>query len=203
MQAMGPAGDAMYRVVEGKVTRLRPASWGFSDEELRRRYRWSHDEVLQYWSGSIPGGRSYQHFVDTLGERDWPSDGRRISYAILRRENDDLIGMVSCYNIDRIAHAGEIGIYIGEKDCWSQGYGTDALVTFLRHLFLDLEFDWVYLHTYQSNLRAQRSYLRAGFERREVKRRYAPRIGYHDEVRMTVSREHFLQFFPAMETAEV
>lgn len=193
----------MYRVVEGDMTRLRPASWGFSDEELRRRYRWSYDDVLQYWSGSIPGGRSFQHFVQSLGERDWPSDGRRISYAIVRRADDDLIGMVSCYNIDRAGATGEIGIYIGEKEYWSHGYGTDALTTFLRHLFVDLEFDWVYLHTYQSNLRAQRSYLHAGFELRETKRRYAPRIGYHDEVRMTITRERFLQLHGMKEAAEV
>lgn len=193
----------MYRAVEGERTRLRPASWGFSEPEMRRRYRWSQDEVLQYWSGSIPSGRSYTHFTSTVGQRDWPDDGRRISYAILKKDDGELIGMVSCYNIDRKAHTGEIGIYLGEKDYWGQGYGTDALMTFVRHLFTDLDFDWVYLHTYQSNLRAQRSYMRVGFELRETKRRYAPRVGYHEEVRMTIDRERFLRLHPAPEAAAV
>ena len=181
----------MYRIVEGDKTKIRPASWGFSDEELRRRYRWSQDDVLQYWSGSIPGGRSYDNFVGTVAERDWPRDGKRISYAILRKDNGQLVGMVSCYNIDRRDRTGEIGIYIGEKDYWGHGYGTDALRAFLSHLFNDLGFESVYLHTYQSNLRAQRSYRHVGFEVRETKRRYAPRIGYHDEVRMTITRDRF------------
>lgn len=182
--------ESNYRVVEGGATRLRPAVWGFSEDELRRRYRWSHDDVLQYWSGSIPNGRSFRHFVDTVGQRDWPENGRRISYAILKRDGE-LAGMVSCYNIDHERKTGEIGIYLGERDLWGQGLGTDALVTFVRHLFNDLGFDSVYLHTYQSNVRAQRSYARVGFEPREVKRRYAPRVGYHDEVRMDLTRDRF------------
>lgn len=182
----------MHKLVEGSKTRLRPASWGFTDEELRRRYRWSQDDALQYWSGTIPGGRSFGHFRETVGQRDWPSDGKRISYAILSLAGD-LIGMVSCYNIDRRHAVGELGIYLGEKEFWGNGFGTDALISYLRHIFGDLGFRSVYLHTYESNLRAQRSYERAGFEITEKRRRYSARLGYHDEVRMSVTAEMFDQ----------
>jgi RimJ/RimL family protein N-acetyltransferase len=183
---------SMYRVVEGEKTRLRPARWGFSEEELRRRYRWSLDDELQYWSGTIPSGRVYGQFKETIGQRDWPDDGRRISYAILTKDND-LIGMVSCYNIDAASRTGELGVYLGEKGLWGRGYGTDAIIAFLRHLFTDLGFEWVYLHTYESNVRAQRSYLRTGFELVDRRRRFAPRIGYHEEVKMTITRDRFAQ----------
>jgi ribosomal-protein-alanine N-acetyltransferase len=179
-----------YRMVEGRWVRLRPALWGFNEEELRCRYRWSLDDVLQYWSGSIPSGRTFVAFRDTVAERDWPSDGKRISYAILTKDGD-LIGMVSCYNIDRNHETGEIGIYIGEKELWGKGHGTDAMITFLRHLFGDLGFRSVYLHTYESNTRAQRSYLRTGFQIDEKRRRYSPRAGYHQEVKMTITRDAY------------
>lgn len=184
--------DTTFREVWGEKTRIRPASWGFSEDDLRRRYRWSQDDTLQYWSGSIPGGRTYQQFTDTILARDWPGDGRRISYAIDTLDGE-LIGMVSCYNIDTRHGTGEIGIYLGERTFWGRGYGTDALIAFLRHLFLHLSFQSVYLHTYESNLRAQRSYLRAGFAPRETRRRFSPRLGYHEELRMDVSRDQFLQ----------
>jgi ribosomal-protein-alanine N-acetyltransferase len=183
-------GLAVHEIVDGQKTRLRPACWGFSELELHRRYRWSQDDLLQYWSGSIPGGRSYTNFRDTVGQRDWPTDGKRMSYAILTHD-DELIGMISCYNIDSRRCVGELGIYLGEKDYWGQGYGTDALLAFLRHLFGALGFDEVYLHTYESNVRAQRSYRRAGFDITDRRRRYSPRIGYHDEVRMCVTAEAF------------
>jgi ribosomal-protein-alanine N-acetyltransferase len=157
---------------------------------MQRRFRWSGDDTLQYWSGTIPGGRSYSQFRESVGQRDWPSDGKRISYAILTRDGS-LIGMVSCYNIDRRRQTGELGVYLGEQEYWGHGYGTDAIVTFIRHLFADLEFDSIYLHTYESNTRAQRSYLRVGFTVADKRRRFSPRIGYHEEVKMVITRETF------------
>jgi RimJ/RimL family protein N-acetyltransferase len=191
-----------YRLVEGERVRLRPAIWGFTEEELRRRYRWSLDDVLQYWSGSIPSGRSFAAFRDTITERDWPSDGKRVSYGIYTRD-EELIGMVSCYNIDRRRRSGELGIYLGERELWGKGFGTDAMSTFLSHLFHDLDFDWLYLHTYESNTRAQRSYLHAGFQMEEKRRRYSPRAGYHQEVRMTITRDGFesMQYLPEVAAA--
>ncbi|HEX8919466.1 MAG TPA: GNAT family N-acetyltransferase [Chloroflexota bacterium] len=181
-----------YRQVEGEKTRLRPALWGFSEDELRRRYKWSLDEDLQYWSGTIPGGRSYTQFRETVAQRDWPNDNRRISYAILDRDGD-LIGMVSCYNVDHDRGTGELGVYIGEQGLWGQGYGTDAVTTFLWHLFDDLGFRTVYLHTHEANIRAQRSYIAIGFETVNRRRRYSSRLGYHDELEMTISCERFKQ----------
>lgn len=186
----------MYRPVEGERVRLRPANWGFTEDEWRRRYVWSLDEELQYWSGSLPGGRSLEQFKHLTPQRDWPSDGRRISYAIYTK-GGELIGMVSCYGIEgrwgSASLVGELGVYIGEKRYWSHGYGTDAVSTFLRHLFTDLGFHLIYLHTYESNVRAQKSYLRVGFEEREKRRRYSTRVGYHQELRMEISRERFEQ----------
>jgi RimJ/RimL family protein N-acetyltransferase len=188
----------VHRLVEGRKTRLRPASWGFSEEELRRRYRWSHDDELQYWSGSIPGGRTFERFRDMLAERDWPSDGKRISYAIYTLD-DELIGMVSCYSIDWAAHTGELGVYLGEKPYWGHGYGTDAIIAFLRHMFADVGMQMVYLHTYETNERARRSYERVGFQFADRRRRYSTRLGYHDEVRMTITREEFERVHGALQ----
>ncbi|MGH2448191.1 MAG: GNAT family N-acetyltransferase [Chloroflexota bacterium] len=192
-----------YLQVEGDITRLRPACWGFNQADLLKRYHWSLNDELQYWSGSIPGGRSFSQFVDTVAGRDWPEDGRRVSYAILTKE-DELIGMVSCYNIDRRwpnRLEGELGVYLGEQSCWGRGYGTDAVRSFLGHLFRDLEFSMIYLHTYENNLRAQKSYLRVGFEVDETKRRYSPRVGYHNELRMTMTREQYSQRYRELQPA--
>jgi [ribosomal protein S5]-alanine N-acetyltransferase len=183
-------GAQVHRIVEGERTRLRPASWGFSEAEFQRRYRWSSDDTLQYWSGTIPGGRSFGHFKEIVGQRDWPSDGKRISYAILTKDGS-LIGMVSCYNIDRRRQTGELGVYLGEQEYWGHGYGTDAIITFMRHLFTGLDFESIYLHTYESNLRAQKSYERVGFKLADKRRRFSPRIGYHEEIKMDLSRDEF------------
>jgi [ribosomal protein S5]-alanine N-acetyltransferase len=180
----------MHVMIEGVKTRLKPACWGFSDEELRRRYRWSLDDELQHWSGSLVGGRFFKQFRDVVLKRDWPEDGKRISYGIFTSDGE-LIGMVSCYNIDRSQKLGELGVYLGEKSYWGYGYGTDAVIAFLRHLFCGLDFHQIYLHTYESNVRAQRSYLKIGFDEVARRRRYSLKLGYHDEIRMLITREQF------------
>jgi RimJ/RimL family protein N-acetyltransferase len=60
---------------------------------------------------------------------------------------------------------------IGDRDYWSKGYGTDVIRTALAHIFTDTKLERVYLHTLSHNLRAQKSFTKAGFTPlREVKR---------------------------------
>jgi ribosomal-protein-alanine N-acetyltransferase len=179
------------RLLRGERVTLRPANLGFSEEELRQRYTWSKDQDLQYWTGSIPSAPTFAEFTRTLPQRDWPADGRRRSYAILDPEGQ-LIGMVSCYGIDWRAGTGELGVYIGERHLWNRGYGTDAIITLLRHLFCDLGFTEIRLNTYESNVRARRSYQKVGFRPVERRRRFNTHAGYYREVRMSIDRSTFL-----------
>jgi [ribosomal protein S5]-alanine N-acetyltransferase len=175
----------------GRQTILRSAKRGFTLEEQKRRYEWSRDEDLQYWSGSIPSARSFTEFQRSLPEKDWPADGRRRSFAILTYDGE-LIGMVSGYAIDWKHRSAELGVYIGQRNLWSHGLGTDAIVTLLRHVFCDLGLKSVFLNTYESNVRALRSYEKVGFRNIGARRRFRPRVGYYREVRMVVDAEEFI-----------
>ncbi len=181
--------------IAGDRVTLKPASNGFTVAEQRRRFEWSRNAELQYWSGRIPTAPSFAEFCRVLPERDWPSSGQRRSYGILD-EGGQLIGMVSCYGIDWEQRTGELGVYIGETDLWNRGYGTDAVLTLLAHLFTDLRFAIVSLTTYATNTRALKSYEKAGFRRISTRRRFRPAIGYYREVAMSVDRETFLALHP-------
>ena len=181
---------------------LRPANLGFSKSEQQIRYQWSKDEDLQYWSGNIPSARTFEEFQRMLPERDWPADGRRRSYAILDLSYC-LIGMVSCYAIDSTLRTGELGVYIGDRNRWGHGSGTDAVATMLRHLFYDVEFRQVSLNTYASNTRAIRSYAKVGFERLGTRKRFRPSMGYYREVRMAIDRDRFAARFPPSPASQI
>ena len=56
-----------------------------------------------------------------------------------------------------------IGIGLGEREYWGQGYGTDAMRVLLRFAFTELNLERVTLNVFAYNERAQRSYLKAGF----------------------------------------
>jgi len=107
--------------------------------------RYHRDDV------SYPSPWSVRMAIDTL-------DGRHI-------------GNCMYYDINNDKSQCEFGIMIGNRDYWGRGYGTDVVKSALSHIFTATTLKRVYLHTLADNLRAQRSFAKAGFKAvREVKR---------------------------------
>jgi RimJ/RimL family protein N-acetyltransferase len=92
----------------------------------------------------------------------------------------------------RNQHA-ELGIVIGEKAYWSQGYGTDAMTTLLRYAFLELNYHRVFLRVYDFNPRGIRCYEKCGMREEGRLRQHMFRHGaWHDEIIMGILRDEFL-----------
>ena len=85
--------------------------------------------------------------------------------AIEVREGDDWkhVGNIGFMNLEWPPRCAEFGIFIGEKSLWDQGYGTEAVELLLCHGFETLNLNRIYLRVYSTNLRAKRSYEKAGF----------------------------------------
>jgi RimJ/RimL family protein N-acetyltransferase len=96
-------------------------------------------------------------------------------YAIVNKNNDELIGICSFINIDYLNQTAEIGIFIGNKSCWDKGYGSEALTLLLDYGFKALNLHNIGLAVYQFNKRAVSSYEKVGFKttgrRREALKR--------------------------------
>ena len=73
------------------------------------------------------------------------------------------VGNCMCYDIDIPAREAEMGIMIGRKDHWNQGYGTEVIQAFLPYVFRRFNLRRVYLHTLDWNHRAQKAFQKAGF----------------------------------------
>lgn len=81
------------------------------------------------------------------------------------------IGNCMYYDINSEKLQCELGVMIGDRDYWSQGYGTDVVKTALAHIFTTTELERVYLHTLSTNFRAQKSFTKSGFKPlRDVRR---------------------------------
>jgi RimJ/RimL family protein N-acetyltransferase len=74
------------------------------------------------------------------------------------------IGSVMYYDYDKSKKQAEIGIMIGDKSYWGQGYGTDTLTVLVSYLYSELKLDRIYLHTLSWNYRAQASFVKSGFK---------------------------------------
>jgi len=94
------------------------------------------------------------------------------------------IGNCMYYDMDTVNREAELGIVIGDRDYWSDGYGYDAVTTLLDHMFNARNLKRVYLHTLEWNGRAQKSFSKSGFNPVKPVRRMA-----HDFLLMDVLRE--------------
>jgi RimJ/RimL family protein N-acetyltransferase len=72
-------------------------------------------------------------------------------------------GNCGLFNIDWRVRAAEIGIFIGEKQYWNQGYGTEVMKLLLRHGFDTLNLNRLFLRVFENNPRAICAYEKAGF----------------------------------------
>ena len=167
-------------VAVGRRVRLREKQ----EEDAPRDYEWRRDIELAAYDATRPITMSYKTFVKTMSEElRRPSKYRR-TYAIEEMDGGTHIGNVMYYGYDSLLREAELGITIGVRAYWGQGYGTDAVSTLLEFAFEDLELRRMYLHTLTSNARAQRAFEKAGFRRtRQVRR-----DGYQFE-RMEILRE--------------
>jgi len=73
------------------------------------------------------------------------------------------IGNMGFFDFDQHARSAEVGIMIGNKEYWNQGYGTEAISLLLRHGFDTLNLNRIMLRVYEDNPRAIRCYEKAGF----------------------------------------
>ncbi len=115
-------------------------------------------------------------------------------WSIVTRAEGRLIGNCDLHGISWEHRCAEVGIVIGEKDCWSQGYGREALGLLLKIGFVGMGLNRVWLRHVDVNERAHRSYLAAGF-RDEGRFRQANYLAgaYHDDVIMSVLADEYAQ----------
>ncbi len=161
-------------------------------EDLPIFARWFSDvEVLQYLS------RVWPHSVED--EEEWFQKVRQRPiwerpFAIDVREGKGwkLIGNMGLNRIDWINRSAILGIAIGEKDYWDRGYGTEAVQAMLALAFDILNLNRVELEVFDFNVRARKSYEKAGF-RLEGRRRQVRYLSgrYHDVLVMGILRHEW------------
>ena len=146
-------------------------------------HAWRSDPEMARFDAARPFSASFDDFR-ALHEEElaYPSSSRR-SLAIEDHAGRH-IGNVMYYNIDYARGEAELGITIGVREYWGQGYGTDAVRSLVRHLFTKTALRRVYLKTLDWNERAHRCFEKAGFAVYGSIRR-----GGHDFTLMELRRE--------------
>ncbi len=146
------------RLFTGQLVRLAAPNPDIDAEALAR---WSHDtEFHRLADNDVAYPESAQKIKEWL-ER---SDDQSFRFAIRALADDRLMGTIGLWVESWTHREAWVGIGIGDRDCWGKGYGTDAMKLALRFAFDELNLDRVSLGVYAHNLRAIRSYEKAGFK---------------------------------------
>ncbi len=158
-------------------------------EYLPKYVEWLNDwEVSRFLAPGIPLPLNLEEETEWFERRRQDKDD--LVFAIRAQPENQLIGNCGLHRLDWKNRIAVFGIFIGDKNYWSKGYGTDATRTLLRFAFEQMGLNRVELEVYDFNTRAQRAYEKAGFRRDGVRRQALYRDGqYHDVYLMGVLRE--------------
>jgi RimJ/RimL family protein N-acetyltransferase len=173
-------------MIEGELVNLRAREMS----DLGRVTGWVNDpEVVRFFGPRYPRARAVAE-ARLQREISAPMTFSDAWFAIETKDgrhigNCGLDGTVE----DRKA---VLGIAIGEKDCWSRGYGTDAVRTLILFGFDEMNLNKVALSTLAFNERAQACYRKCGFiEEGRLRQAHYSGGAFHDEVHMSVLRDEF------------
>jgi RimJ/RimL family protein N-acetyltransferase len=86
------------------------------------------------------------------------------TFTIVDLATDKPLGNCSLNNVDNINQTATLGIFIGDKEYLSKGYGTEAMELLLDYGFNALNLQNIMLEVFDYNKRAIKAYEKVGFK---------------------------------------
>ena len=178
-----------YKKLIGDRIYLSPK--GASEDEIQKFTEWMNDfEVTDYT------GRSGQ-IVTLIGEKEYLENSARESknrnFNIIELNENKLIGTLGLEHINWIERSAVLGIFIGDKDFRSNGYGTEAINLLLEYGFKYLNLHSIRLSLLSINERAHKCYLKCGFKDTGYSREEIFLNGkYYDKLYMDILENEFV-----------
>ncbi|MDP3879930.1 MAG: GNAT family N-acetyltransferase [Dehalococcoidales bacterium] len=130
--------------------------------DARNDYEWESDPELAMLDAAPVVNITFSQYLEDYADEinHFFKTSRRFAIDTLEGKH---IGNCSYYNINEARKDTELGIMIGDRDYWNNGYGADTVTTLVNHIFNRTKLNRVYLKTLESNDRAQKCFQKCGF----------------------------------------
>ena len=128
----------------------------------------SEADIMAKWANDLDitlGTPIASHNVSLEKETEWLKklEANGEDFYIIARDSKCLIGTIGIVKKDLMNQWAELGIMIGAKDYWHQGYGTEAMLLMCDFCFSILNCHTVRLEVYEFNRIALNCYRKLGF----------------------------------------
>jgi ribosomal-protein-alanine N-acetyltransferase len=125
-----------------------------------------------------------EHWYESIEKR---KDNNRVSSIVLK-ETHEVIGIIGVHGIDWISRTATTGTFIGRKDLWGKGLGTEAKMLWLKYIFFTLNLRQIYSYAYDFNKRSIGYSLKCGYRKIGTYPNDTFREGkYHDVISLMVT----------------
>ena len=159
-----------------------------NSEDVEKFTEWLNDFKTTDYTGrsgiltTLDGERKY------LEENSNPE----ATFVIVTLEDNKMIGTVSLEDINWINRTATLGIFIGDKEFRSKGYGTEAIRLILEYGFKYMNLYNIKLDLMEFNERALKCYKKCGFKEYGRRRKCKFINGkYYDSISMDILADEF------------
>ena len=180
----------MKDIYRGTLVRL---AWESPEVMAKTYIKWDHDSELHRLADGAPPRLWSEKKLKEFVEKNDEKTDRNFRFSIRTLVDDKLIGGIGLWLLPQTQGDVWLGIYIGERDYWSKGYGTDAMRLIVGYGFSELNLRRITLGLHAYNERALKSYQKVGFQLEGRMRGEGLRDGVrYDGLYMGILREEWL-----------
>ena len=162
------------------------------NEDAEKFTEWLNDFKVTDYTGRSGNSMTIEAEKKFLEE----NNNHQSSFVIVTLDKNEMIGAISLEKINNINRTATLGIFIGNQEYLSKGYGTEAI-----KLILDYGFNYMNLHSIQLDLmsfnkRALNCYKKCGFIETGRKRENKYVNGkYYDTICMDILKNEFKESY--------
>ncbi len=149
----------------GRQLYLRPVT---ADDAGGNYLKWMNDVVITRYletkAGTHTEASLREYIRGTQAGRD------NLFLAIVLRDGDRHVGNIKMGPLNRRHLLGDIGIVVGEQDCWGRGVATEAIALLKDYAFQEVGMHKLTASCYASNGGSARAFEKAGFTTEAVRK---------------------------------